>query len=118
MRYNQPVLVLETRVYTSGNGIVPFIDWIYDLDPTIRHRIQERLDRLRLGNFGDSKILQEGVFELRCHFGAGYRIYYGVDQAVIVLLCAGDKHSQKKDIIQAKRFWKDYGMQNESNQKH
>jgi len=68
-----------------------------------------RLDRLKLGNFGDSKALQEGVCELRIHYGSGIRIYYGkVGNRVVLLLCGGDKGSQKRDIAKAKEYWKDY----------
>ena len=59
--------------------------------------------------FGDFKSVGEGVFELRLFFGPGYRIYYAEDGDIIVLiLCAGKKGSQEKDIKQAKKFWKDY----------
>jgi putative addiction module killer protein len=109
MRYNNKILVLETKIYVPRQGLLPFIIWLESLDATLRHRIQERIDRLRLGNFGDSKALKNGIFELRCHFGAGLRIYYGIDRNVIVLLCGGDKSTQKKDISQSKRFWQDYG---------
>ena len=74
-----------------------------------RHRVQERLDRVALGNLGDHKVVGDGVSELRLQFGAGYRIYYGEDgDKVIFLLCGGDKSSQKKDIKQAIGYWQDY----------
>ncbi len=38
-------------------------------------RVDVRLDRVILGNFGDSKSLGEGIYELRLNFGGGYRIY-------------------------------------------
>lgn len=48
---------------------------------------------------------------LRLHFGSGYRIYYGEQgRKIILLLCAGDKSSQKKDIKLAKQYWQDYKM--------
>jgi putative addiction module killer protein len=51
-------------------------------------RVDARLDRVILGNFGDCKNIGEGVFELRLAFGPGYRIYYGLDGAELVLLVA------------------------------
>lgn len=106
-------MVLETKIYVSENGFSPFIEWIESLDGAIRQRIKQRLDSLLLGNFGDSKALKSGLYELRCHFGAGYRIYYGITQGKIVLLCGGDKQTQKKDVKEAKQLWQDYGARNE-----
>jgi len=68
-----------------------------------------RLDRLKLGNFGDCKTLQEGVSELRIHYGPGIKIYYGkIDNKIVLLLCGGDKGSQDRDINKAKVYFKDY----------
>ncbi len=65
-----------------------------------------RLDRIEKGNLGDSKSLGKGVFELRFFFGPGYRVYFGVrGTKIIVLLCGGDKHTQKKDIEAAYIYW-------------
>lgn len=68
-------------------------------------KILGRLDRLRQGNPGDAASVGEGVFELRIDFGPGYRVYYmkrGI--VVILLLCGGDKSSQKRDILLAKKL--------------
>jgi putative addiction module killer protein len=49
------------------------------------------------------------MFELRLHFGAGYRIYFGeVDDTIVLLLSAGDKSSQTRDIERAKDYWLQY----------
>lgn len=42
-------------------------------------RVRARLDRVATGNFGDSKSVGDGVFELRFTVGAGIRVYYGLD---------------------------------------
>jgi len=89
---------------------MPFTEW-YDTirDQSVRNRIQKRLDRLEGGNFGDSKSVGEGVFELRFQFGAGYRIYFAeVGNTIVLLLCAGDKSSQPRDIERAKEYWSQY----------
>ena len=65
--------------------------------------ISRRIDRARLGNFGDSEPVGEGVSEMRIFVGKGYRVYYVVqDQQLIVLLCGGDKSTQQNDIKKAK----------------
>jgi putative addiction module killer protein len=56
---------------------------------------------------GDYKSVGEGVFELRFHFGRGYRIYFGmIDNVIVLLLCGGDKNNQAKDIKKAQHSGK------------
>lgn len=100
----------ELVLYRTTNGKEPFTEWFESIkDRTILNRIERRIDRLRDGNFGDCKSVGGGVFELRLHFGPGYRIYYGeVSNSVLILLCAGDKSSQQRNIEQAKVYWLDY----------
>lgn len=46
-----------------------------------------------------------GILELRIHYGPGFRVYFARhDDAVIILLCSGDKGSQARDIGTAKRL--------------
>ena len=105
------LLKYEIEYYIDEHGNFPFIQWLESLnqDKVSQHRIQERLDRVLLGNLGDHHSVGEGVSELRLSFGPGYRIYYGVeDNKIILLLCGGDKSSQKRDIKKAIRYWKHY----------
>ena len=94
----------------TQNGKSPFADWLTSLkDIKTRAIVRVRLDRLRLGNWGDCKSVGEGVQELRIDFGPGYRVYLGQDgDVVILLLCGGSKKSQSKDIEKAKQYWHDY----------
>lgn len=101
---------VRVRVYTTPGGRCPFDSWLAALrDDRAIEKVDARIARLRDGNFGDCKPVGEGVLELRVHYGPGYRIYFGRrGKAVVVLLCAGDKHSQSRDIAQAKRYWRDH----------
>ena len=100
----------ELLEYITEDGKCPFDDWIKSLkDIKARAVIRVRLNRIILGNLGDCKPVGEGVSELRVDFGPRYRIYFGQDgTTLIILLCAGSKKSQTKDIDLAKLFWADY----------
>ncbi len=100
----------DVRVYETLDGYAPFNDWLIKLkDREARAMIRARINRLRLGLFGDCKSVGDGVFELRIFYGPGYRIYFGQHNNVaVILLCGGDKQTQNKDIKIAKHYWKDY----------
>ncbi|MCK9197292.1 MAG: type II toxin-antitoxin system RelE/ParE family toxin [Syntrophales bacterium] len=71
-------------------------------DRSARMRIDIRIRRISLGNYGDVKPVGEGVFEIRIDYGPGYRIYYlRKKNTVIILLLGGDKSTQSKDIQKA-----------------
>jgi putative addiction module killer protein len=98
--------------YFLRGEVAPFGLWRDRIgDKRARAAIDARIARLRGGNFGDSKPIGEGAFESRIDFGPGYRIYYGVYGDRIVLLCGGDKSTQRADIGLAIRFWSDYKEQ-------
>jgi putative addiction module killer protein len=66
-------------------------------------RLTARIRRLTLGHFGDAKAVSGGVSELRIDHGPGYRIYFARRGALVVLLlCGGDKSTQRRDIERAK----------------
>jgi len=80
-----------------------FTDWLSGLkDGLTRRRLARRLEKAQLGNLGDVKPVGEGVFEMREHFGPGWRLYYAQRGAVlIVMLGGGDKSTQGADIARA-----------------
>ena len=73
-------------------------------------RINARLRNVSIGNLGDTTSVGDGVFEMRIHYGPGYRLYFLREgPAVIILLCGGDKDSQSRDIERARslaRGWR------------
>jgi putative addiction module killer protein len=83
-----------------------FVEWVDNLrDLQGRARVLARLDRLRFGNPGDAKPVGRGISESRIHSGPGYRIYFVErGRSVVVVLCGGDKSSQRRDIATAKRI--------------
>ena len=83
--------IQRTRVYER---------WFRRLrDRQARRRINDRIQRLSSGNFGDMRSVGEGVSELRIHHGPGYRVYFTRrGESIVVLLAGGDKDSQRRDI--------------------
>ncbi|ARA83051.1 type II toxin-antitoxin system RelE/ParE family toxin [Pseudomonas ficuserectae] len=83
-----------------------FAEWLRSLKDSIgRARILARIRAAELGNFGDCDALGQGVRELRIHHGPGYRVYFARRTGVVyLLLIAGDKSSQKRDIKFARQL--------------
>lgn len=76
-------------------------------DRKAKARVQARIDRIEIGNFGDIAPVREGVSELRIHYGPGYRVYFVQrDSVVVILLSGGDQSSQNADIKRAKEIAK------------
>ena len=70
--------------------------------------MQARIARLADGNPGDVRPVGEGVSELRIDYGPGYRVYYTKHgDAWVLLLCGGDKASQRADIKAAQALVKE-----------
>jgi putative addiction module killer protein len=88
----------------STRPLPGFTAWIDDLkDETVRGVVLARIKRLELGLMGDVSPVGDGVFELRIHLGAGWRIYFTQrGREIIVLLAGGSKRTQKADIKRAK----------------
>ncbi len=105
-----PIKRILLSLYTDQRGKTPFLEWITSLnDQKIIYRVRERLNRIRLGNLGDYRSVGSGVFEFRLHFGSGYRVYFAKKKKnVLLLLCAGDKKTQSKDIKKAIEYWMHY----------
>jgi len=80
-----------------------FSDWLKGLkDGLTKQRLNKRLRKAQLGNLGDVAAVGEGVFEMREHFGPGWRMYYVQrGEVLIVMLSGGDKSTQQTDIDRA-----------------
>lgn len=96
----------QVIVYSAPDGALPFRKWLDSLrDRAAQNIILRRIERLRLGLFGDAKTLAgcNGLQELRINFGPGYRVYFAkVELKLILLIGGGDKSSQDSDIKKAK----------------
>ncbi|WP_439497971.1 type II toxin-antitoxin system RelE/ParE family toxin [Bosea sp. (in: a-proteobacteria)] len=86
----------------SVRQTVEFRDWLTKLgDGSAVRRVLQRIARIEIGNFGDAKFF-DGIGELRIDAGPGYRVYFVKrGAAVVILLCGGDKSTQRRDIRRA-----------------
>ncbi len=85
-----------------------FDKWLAKIKDRQTHaRIVRRIDKLVIGSFGDCKVINANLFELRIFFGPGYRVYYTIrDKEIIFLLAGGDKSTQSNDIEKATELLK------------
>lgn len=101
--------IIEIREYNDERGRSPFRRWFRRLDNQVAARVAVALERMSEGNLGDVRSVGEGVLERRIPFGPGYRIYFGRDgETLIILLAAGDKRRQQRDIQTARSRWQHY----------
>jgi putative addiction module killer protein len=92
-----------------------YVEWLRRLrDVQAKVAVIRRIARIEHGNFGDCRFCRDGVWELRIDVGPGYRVYYGMAGArVVLLLCGGDKRNQDADIERAVDYWQDWKRRTE-----
>ena len=101
--------MIEVLHYVSEDGVDHFDRWFRNQTSDARARIQTRIDRVELGNFGDHKSVGEGDCELRINFGPSYRVYDGRDgDKFVIPLVGGTKKRQARDIETARHYWGAY----------
>lgn len=100
----------EIRRYLTVEGRDLYVEWHGKLrDRTAAVAIARRVGRMETENFGDCKPCRGGVWELRVDVGKGYRVYYAISGAkIVLLLCGGGKASQDADIDRAVECWQDW----------
>ena len=100
------IVILE---YEDDDGRHPFAKWFGSLNTQAALKVRTAIARMENGNFSNVKPVGAGVSEYRLQFGPGYRIYFGQDGPVLViLLCGGNKSTQQRDIVKARTYWADY----------
>ena len=101
--------MLNVREYLEDDGTSPFAEWFAALDATAAAKITVVLARIEQGNLSNVKGVGEGVLEYRLDFGPGYRVYFGRDgDVLVILLTGGTKQRQQRDIAGAIEMWADY----------
>ena len=95
------------------NETIEFANWLEAVrDPFVKVRVVKRVRMAEAGNFGDCESVGDGVFEMRIHYGPGYRVYFTRrDEVVYLLLIGGDKSTQSRDIKRAKQIAINFGSE-------
>jgi putative addiction module killer protein len=97
------------REYLDEAGHSRFARWLDKLDAVAAAKVSTGLYRMEQGNFSNVEGVGEGVFEYKIDFGPGYRIYFGRDgQMLVILLGGSSKKRQQVAIDAAKRAWRAY----------
>lgn len=88
-----------------------FVTWLDGLqDKLAQIRIAARLRQAEAGNLGDWQTIEGEVSEMRVHHGPGYRLYFvRRGRVLVVMLNAGDKSTQKRDIRRALKIASELG---------
>ena len=99
----------ELRYYLDLDGDSPFEEWLATLEFQAAAKVTTALVRLELGNVSNVKSIGSGISEIKIDWGPGYRIYFGRDgDVLVILLKGGTKKRQDNDINAAKLYWQDY----------
>jgi putative addiction module killer protein len=97
------------REYLDARGRSPFAEWFDDLDAGAAAKVTVALARIEMGNLSNVKAVGSGVLEYRIDWRPGYRVYFGRDGAMLVILLAGGtRRRQQRDIRAAQERWADY----------
>ena len=88
-----------------------FVAWLDELgDKRAQVRIAARLRQAEAGSLGDWQPIEGEVSEMRVHYGPGYRLYFvRRGRVIVIMLNAGDKSSQKRDIRRALKLAAELG---------
>jgi putative addiction module killer protein len=101
--------VLHIREYTTPDGSSPFARWFDQLNAEAAAKVAVALTRMQQCNLSNVKAVASGVHEYRIEFGPGYRVYFGRDgPLLIILLGGGTKKRQQSDIRRALELWTAY----------
>jgi putative addiction module killer protein len=101
--------MIQVEEFITDEDVSPFRRWFDALDDHAAALATIAIDRLGEGNTSNAKSLGEGVSELRINRGPGYRIYFGWDgKVLVILLGGGTKRRQQSDIQTALRHWRSY----------
>lgn len=96
--------------YKTIDGRCPYDEWLDSLDYKTKAIIENRIERIQDGLYGDHRKLSNSLLsELRFFIGKGYRVYYrDLTNVVIIIVAGSDKSDQKRVIKQAEKYLQDF----------
>lgn len=101
--------MIELRYFSNDQGQSRFEEWFDALDAAAATKVSVALARIEQGNLSNVKSVGEGVLECRIDWGPGYRVYFGRErQILVILLTGGTKKRQQHDIETAQAMWAEY----------
>jgi putative addiction module killer protein len=108
------LMMIDIREYHDRAGRSPFREWFDGLNSEASRKVATALYKVGLGNLSSAKSVGEGVYECRIHFGPGYRVYFGKEgELMVILLGGGTKQRQSNDVRVAIERWEDYKRRKE-----
>ena len=100
---------MQILEFLDAAGSSPFAGWFDGLDPQAAAKVTVALARIEQGNLSNVKTVGAGVLEYRIDFGPGYRLYFGRQgEILVILLGGGTKSRQQRDIATAQDRWNEY----------
>src|SRR3989442_3023850 len=86
--------------YQTAARRIPFQEWVDSLtDKSVQAAVLARVNRLRLGTFGDWKSIGDGVCELRIHQGCGLPALFRTTRAN-----GGDPARRRREAITGRQY--------------
>ena len=101
--------MIEIREYIAENGKSPFATWFNALEAQAAAKVATYLTRIENGNTSNVKSVGRGVSECKIDFGPGFRVYFGREgNLLVILIGGGTKKHQQRDIEKAQAVWQAY----------
>ncbi len=100
--------------YRTPAGKEPAKEWLSSIkDKMTQAILYKRIRQAGLGQFGKTRNVGDGVWELKVDYGPGYRVYYGIHgDELILILMAGSKRTQTADIKKTRAYWTEWKEMN------
>jgi putative addiction module killer protein len=103
------VTAIRIREYLDPDSRSAYAKWFESLNAEAAAKVTLALYQLAAGNLSNVKGVGGGVLERKIDFGPGYRIYFGKDGDMIVILLGGSTKQRQRDAIAAAKMrWDDY----------